>query len=196
MGELWRIVPGFLANKATHTGLTSFRVDWCDRHQLSLILLLRSWRVGPRIAWSSVVITTIIVGGSLSVIQVLIAVMDVLGSAVISSGLTLATPSVSTPAVVVTPTGIGLIPTSAVVITVVVVIPIVVVVVLVVVILAVVVAPMVVVTPPIVFIAHVIIFVAVVIFLVAVVGERPVALSVAWSVACLSSGQLWFDIPY
>ena len=53
---------------------------------------------------------------------------NVLGFAVILPGHPLATASVSRPAVVVTPTGIGLIPSSAVVITMVVVILIVVVV--------------------------------------------------------------------
>ena len=53
MWALRRIVPRFLTIKTMHArfltiktmhaGLTSFRVSWCDWHQLPLVLLLWSW---------------------------------------------------------------------------------------------------------------------------------------------------------
>ena len=52
IGTLRRIVPRFLEIETMHTRLTSFCDDWRNGHQLSLVLLLRLWWVGLRVAWS------------------------------------------------------------------------------------------------------------------------------------------------
>ena len=55
---------------------------------------------------------------------------------------------------------------------------------------------MIVVIARVIIVATVVVFPVPIIFPVLVVGAWPVACPIGWSVACLSSSRLWFDLPY
>ena len=163
-------MPGFLAIETMHTRLTMFYVGWCDGHQLWLVLLLRSWRIGPHIAWSAAVVATIIVGWSPSIVAHILRYVLLLPVL---------------PLVVSGEPSVGVVMVVAIIVKTVVIVPIIVIMATVIIVPAIVITTAITISPTIVFAAPIVVIAIIVVFpitvvvLVLVSGPWPVVVPVS-----------------
>ena len=162
MEALRRIVPWLLPIKTMDSRLTSFRACWSYQYQLSLVLLLWPWWLGPCVVWRS----PVVVGWSPSILAHILR--HVLLLPVLPS--------------------VGVVIVVAIIVKTVAIIPFIVSMATIIIVPAIVISPGIVVTVPAVLIEVIVIFRIAVVVLVLVSGPWPVIVPVSWSVACLGLG--------